>query len=143
MCPNGRRNKSCGRSQQRTGIEVVIIRPPLIYGPGVKANFLNLIRLIERGVPLPFGGIRNQRSLLSLTNLVDLICCCLEHPAAAGETFLVSDGDDVSTPELVRRIARALGRPARLLPLPEWMIKLSGTLTGKSDQLKRLCGSLQ
>ncbi len=129
--------------EQRTGIEVVIIRPPLIYGPTVKANFLNLIQLIERGIPLPLGGIRNQRSFLSLTNLVALLCCCLEHSAAAGETFLVSDGDDVSTPELVRRIATALGKPARLLSVPEWLMRLGGTVTGKSEQVKRLCGSLQ
>lgn len=129
--------------EQRTGIEVVIIRSPLIYGPGVKANFLKLIQLIEHGMPLPFGGIRNQRSLLSLTNLVELLCCCLEHPKVAGETFLMSDGDDVSTPELVRRIAQALGKPARLLPVPEWVMKLGGTMTGKSNQVKRLCSSLQ
>jgi|SRR5208337_1167247 len=130
-------------TERQTGIEVVIIRPPLIYGPAVKANFLNLIRLIERGMPLPFGGIRNQRSLLGLTNVVDLICCCLEHPAAAGETFLASDGDDVSTPELVCRIARSLDKPARLLQVPEWLINLGGKVTGKSNEAKRLCGSLQ
>ncbi len=129
--------------EQRTGMEVVIIRPPLIYGPAVKANFLRLIQVIERGMPLPFGGIRNQRSLLSLTNLVDLICCCRQHPAAAGETFLASDGDDVSTPELARRIAQALGKPLRLLRISEWIMKLGGTITGKSEQVKRLCSSLQ
>ncbi len=128
---------------RRTGIEVVIIRPPLIYGPGVKANFFKMIQLIERGMPLPFGGIHNQRSLLSLTNLVDLIRCCLEHPAAAGETFMVSDRDDVSTPELVHRIARALGKPARLFSVPEWMAKFGGRVAGKSNQVKRLYSSLQ
>lgn len=129
--------------EQRTDLEVVIIRPPLIYGPAVKGNFLSLIRLVERGIPLPFASIRNQRSLLGLTNLADLICCCLVHPAAAGETFHASDGDDVSTPELVRRISQALGRSSRLLAIPLWMTKLSGTVTGKSEQVKRLCSSLQ
>lgn len=129
--------------EQKSSMEVVIIRPPLIYGPGVKANFLKLIQLIDRGIPLPFGCIQNRRSLLSLSNLVDLIYSCLEHPAAAGETFLVSDGDDVSTPELVRRIASALGRPARLLPVPEWMMKMGGNVVGKTDQVKRLTASLQ
>jgi len=129
--------------EQRIGIDVVIIRAPLIYGPGVKGNFLQLIKLIEHGIPLPLGSIRNQRSFLSLTNLVDLICCCLDHSAAASETFLASDGDDVSTPELVRRIARALGKPERLLPVPKWVIRLAGRVTGKSNQVERLYGSLQ
>jgi len=129
--------------EQRSAIKVVIIRPPLIYGPGVKANFLKLVQLIDRGIPLPFGCIHNQRSLLSLTNLVDLICCCLDHPGAAGETFLVSDGEDVSTPELMRRIAHALGKSERLLPVPEWILKIGGALTGKSNHVKRLCGSLR
>ncbi len=128
---------------QRTGIEVVIIRSPLIYGTGVKANFLSLIQLIDSGIPLPFGSIRNQRSLLSLTNLVDLIIQCLDHPSATMEMFLASDGDDVSTPELVRRIARALGKPARLLPIPEWIMKVGGAVAGKSNHVKRLCGSLR
>ncbi len=129
--------------EARTGMEVVIIRPPLIYGPGVKANFLKLIQLVDRGIPLPFGLIKNRRSFLSLTNIADLICHCLEHPAAGGQTFLASDGEDVSTPELVRRISKALGRPARLLPVPEWLMKFGGTITGKSAQVDRLCGTLQ
>ncbi|MCL5406802.1 MAG: SDR family oxidoreductase [Deltaproteobacteria bacterium] len=129
--------------ERQTGIEVAIIRPPLIYGPGVKANFLNLVRLVERGLPLPLGGIRNRRSLLGLFNLADLICRCLENPAAAGETFLASDGDDVSSPELCRRIAKALDRRTRLFPVPEWMMRAVGAATGKSEELRRLCGSLQ
>lgn len=129
--------------EQETGMEVVIIRSPLVYGPGVKANFLNLLKLIERGIPLPFGSIHNQRSLVGLTNLVDAVCLCIDHPKAAGEIFLVSDGDDVSTPELVRRIALALGKPARLLPISNWILKLAGKATGTSDQINRLCGSLQ
>ena len=127
----------------RTDMEVTILRAPLIFGPGVKANFLKLIQLVDRSVPLPFGGIRNRRSLMGLTNLVDLICLSLKHPAAANETFLVSDGEDVSTPELVDRIACALGKRSRLLPIPEWMMMLGGLLTGKSMQIKRLRGSLQ
>ncbi len=129
--------------EQQTDMQVVIIRPPLIYGPGVKANFLELFQLIESGLPLPFGGIKNKRSFLGLTNLVDLICCCLEQEEAAGETFLASDCDDVSTPELGRRIAHALARPARLMPIPEWAMKLGGMITGKTDQVSRLCSSLQ
>jgi nucleoside-diphosphate-sugar epimerase len=129
--------------EKNSGMEVTILRSPLIYGPGVKANYLKLIRLVDRGIPLPFGGIQNKRSLISLTNLVDLICCCLKHPAASGNTFLVSDGDDVSTPELVRRIAQALGKHFRLLPIPGWMMIVGGVLTGKTMQIKRLCGSLQ
>jgi nucleoside-diphosphate-sugar epimerase len=128
---------------RRTGMEVVILRLPLVYGPGVKANFLKLIKHIDRGLPLPFGCIRNQRSLLGLANLVNIICCCLDHQAAAGETFLASDGDDVSTPELVRRIARAFGRPARLVPMPVWMMQLGGRAAGRPEQVMRLCGSLQ
>ena len=129
--------------ESRTGIEVVIIRPPLLYGPRVKGNFLRFVQLIERGVPLPLGGLRNRRSFLGLSNIVDLICCCLEHPEAAGKTFLASDGDDVSTPELIRRIAKALGKSARLLPLPEWLLRFGGAITGKSEDVRRLCGSLQ
>ncbi|MBN1847613.1 MAG: hypothetical protein JW932_03425 [Deltaproteobacteria bacterium] len=106
-------------------------------------NFLSLIKLVGSGIPIPFGCIQNRRSFLGLNNLADLLCSCLEDPAAAGETFLASDGDDVSTPELVRRIARALGKPARLLPIPEWVMKFGGTLTGKSAQVARLCGSLE
>lgn len=129
--------------EKNMGIEVVIIRPPLIYGPGVKANFLKLIQLVEYGIPLPFGKIQNKRSFLNLSNLVDLICCCLDRKEAAGETFLASDGDDVSTPELVRRIAKAMGKPARLLPIPKWMISLAGMAAGRSDAVMRLCDSLQ
>ncbi len=97
-----------------TGLEVVTLRPPLVYGPGVKANFLRLLRTVERGWPLPLGAIRNLRSLLYLGNFVDAIRVCAEHPAAAGQTFLLDDGEPVSTPELVRAVAHAMGRPARL-----------------------------
>ena len=127
----------------QTGMEVVIIRPPLVYGPGVKANFAAMMRWLQRGVPLPLGAIHNQRSLVAIDNLVDLIVLCLKHPAAANQTFLVSDGEDVSTTELLFRMGRAMGRPARLLPVPSSVLKLAGALLGKSDVVQRLCGSLQ
>ena len=127
----------------QTGMEVVIIRPPLVYGPGVKANFATMMRWLRRGVPLPLGAIHNQRSLVALDNLVDLIVTCITHPAAANQTFLVSDGEDVATTELLRRMGQAMGRPARLIPVPAGLLKLAATLLGKPDVAQRLCGSLQ
>ena len=127
----------------QTGMEVVIIRPPLVYGPGVKANFAALMRWLRYGVPLPLGAIPNRRSLVSLDNLVDLILTCLTHPAAANQTFLVSDGEDVSTTELLRRTGQALGRPARLIPVPASWLKLAAAMVGKPDVAQRLCESLQ
>ena len=124
-------------------MEVVIIRPPLVYGPGVKANFATMMRWLRRGVPLPLGAIHNQRSLVALDNLVDLIVTCITHPAAANQTFLVSDGEDVATTELLRRMGQAMGRPARLIPVPAGLLKLAATLLGKPDVAQRLCGSLQ
>jgi nucleoside-diphosphate-sugar epimerase len=124
-------------------MEVVIIRPPLVYGPGVKANFASMMRWLQRGVPLPLGAIHNQRSLVSLANLVDLILICLSHPAAANQTFMVSDGEDVSTSELLRRMGQAMGYPARLLPVPESWLKLASGLVGRADMAQRLCDSLQ
>jgi nucleoside-diphosphate-sugar epimerase len=126
-----------------TGMEVVIIRPPLIYGPGVKANFLNMLSWLDKGVPLPLGAIRNQRSLVCLANLVSLVITCIDHPRAANQTFLVSDGEDLSTTQLLRRLSRALGKPARLLPLPEGLLKLVAAMLGKQAFAHRLCGSLQ
>ncbi|WP_439888862.1 UDP-glucose 4-epimerase family protein [Pseudomonas sp. MBLB4123] len=126
-----------------TGIEVVIIRPTLVYGPGVKANFLNMMRWLHKGVPLPFGAIHNRRSLVALDNLVDLIVTCIDHPAATNQTFLVSDGEDLSTTELLRRMATALGKPARLLPVPSWLLERGAALLGKQALSQRLCGSLQ
>jgi UDP-glucose 4-epimerase len=125
-----------------TGLEVVILRPPLVYGPGVKANFLRLIHIVKRGWLLPLGAIRNRRSLLYLGNFVDAIRLCVEHPAAAGQTFLLDDGEPVSTPELIRAIARALGRPARLLAVPVGLLELGGALLGKQAAVARLTGSL-
>ena len=127
----------------QSGMEVVVIRPPLVYGPGVKANFAAMMRGLKRGIPLPLGAVHNQRSLVALDNLVDLIVTCLTHPAAANQTFLVSDGEDVSTTELLRRMGQALGRPARLIPVPASWLKLAATVVGKQDVAQRLCGSLQ
>jgi nucleoside-diphosphate-sugar epimerase len=127
----------------KTGMEVVIIRPPLVYGPGVKANFASLMRVVQRGWPLPLGTVRNQRSLVALDNLVDFIVLCVAHPKAANQTFLVSDGQDLSTTELVRRLARAGGSSARLLPMPVWALKAGASLLGKSDAIQRLLGNLQ
>lgn len=114
-----------------TGLEVVILRPPLVYGPGVGANFLALLRAVARGMPLPLGAINNQRSLIYVGNLADTIVRCLEHPAAAGKTFLVSDAETVSTTELIRRMAAALGRPARLLPVPPSLLHAAARLAKK------------
>ena len=127
----------------QTGMEVVIIRPPLVYGPGVKANFALMMRWLRRRIPLPLGAIHNQRSLVALDNLVDLIVTCLTQSAAANQTFLVSDGEDVSTTELLRRMGAAMGRPARLMPVPASWLKLAAAMAGKQDVVQRLCGSLQ
>lgn len=126
-----------------TGMEVVIIRPVLVYGPGVKANFLAMMRWLYCGVPLPFGAVHNQRSLVSLDNLVDLIVTCSEHPAAANQIFLASDGEDVSTTQLLRKLARALGKPARLLPIPVGPMHAVAALLGQRALSERLLGSLQ
>jgi nucleoside-diphosphate-sugar epimerase len=128
----------------QTGMAVVIIRPPLVYGPGVKANFAAMMRWLARGVPLPLGAVtHNRRSLVALDNLVDLIVTCITHPAAANQTFLVSDGEDLSTTDLLRRMGQALGQPARLLPVPPALLKLGAALLGKPELAQRLCGSLQ
>lgn len=129
---------------QETGMEVVIIRPPLVYGPGVKANFLAMMRWLWGGVPLPLGAVtENRRSLVGLDNLVDLIVTCIDHPAAANQTFLVSDGEDLSTAALLQRMGRALGRPARLIPVPVGFVKLGAALAGRASVAQRLCGSLE
>jgi nucleoside-diphosphate-sugar epimerase len=126
-----------------TGLEVVIVRPVLVYGPGVKANFESLMRCLCRGIPLPLGSIRNGRSLVALENLVDLVRVCCEHPAAAGQTFLVSDGEDLSTTDLITRLAAALNRPPRLISLPPIALKTAASLIGKTDVARRLLGDLQ
>ena len=126
-----------------TGMETVIIRPPLVYGPNVRANFLRLLRWVNKGIPLPLGMVNNRRSLVSLDNLVDFLITCIEHPTAAGETFLVSDGEDLSTPALIRRIALSMNIPARLIPVPVCLLCLGGSLLGKKSEVDRLCRSLQ
>ena len=126
-----------------TGLEVVVVRPPLVHGPGVKANFLRLMQAVARGLPLPFGQVHNQRSLLALGNLTDLLQLCTRHPDAPGQTFLASDDQDVSTPDLVRQLAAAMGRPPRLLPVPVSWLRWAGRLTGRLHQIERLIGSLQ
>ncbi len=127
---------------QKTGLEVVILRLPLVYGPWLKANMSRLFRIVNYGLPLPFGMVQNARSLLFVGNLVDAIRLTLDHPKAAGQTFLLSDRESVSTPELIRRIAHALGRPARLLPLPPTVLQWVGKITGKSSIMNRLLNSL-
>jgi nucleoside-diphosphate-sugar epimerase len=126
-----------------TGMEVVIIRPPLVYGAGVKANFYSMMRWLDKGIPLPLGAIHNKRSLVAVDNLVDLIITCIDHPAAANQLFLVSDGDDLSTSELLRHTASALGKSAKLLPIPVWLLQTGASLLGKRAVAQRLCGSLQ
>lgn len=128
---------------RETGMEIVIIRPPLVYGPGVKANFMSLLGWLRRGVPLPLGAVRNRRSLVSIGNLISLIVTCIDHPAAANQVFLVSDGEDLSTSQLLNRLSRAFGRRARLLPVPEWLLKLVASMFGMQAVVQRLCGSLQ
>lgn len=128
---------------KETGLEVVIIRPVLVYGPGVKANFRSMMSWLRKGVPLPLGAIQNKRSLVALDNLVDLITTCIDHPTAANQTFLVSDGEDLSTSELLRRMGKALDIPARLIPVPASLLQMGAALIGKGAVAQRLCGSLQ
>lgn len=134
--------KAIRKIEAETGLEVVVVRPTLVYGPGVKANFLNMMKIISRGIPLPLASITNRRSLIYVGNLVDALTTCATHPSAAGKTYLVSDGEDVSIPELIRRTADALGMSAHLFPVPVSLMKLAGKLTGKSGAVNRLTGSL-
>jgi nucleoside-diphosphate-sugar epimerase len=140
-----------GRAKLRTeerlrgalGPRLVVLRPPLVYGPGVKGNFRTLIGLVERGLPLPLAGIDNRRSLIGLGNLLDLIETALSHPAAPGGTFLMRDDEEVATPDLIRRIARQLGRPARLWPCPPALLRGAAHLLRRGGAIERLAGSLQ
>ena len=131
------------RIAKETGMEVVIIRPVLVYGPSVKGNFLSMMYWLHKGIPLPFGAINNSRSLVALDNLVDLIITCLHHPAAANQTFLVSDGEDVSITKLLQYTASAMGLSSRLMPVPALMIQIAAKLLGKGEVTQRLCGNLQ
>jgi nucleoside-diphosphate-sugar epimerase len=128
---------------KETGMEVVIIRPVLVYGPGVKGNFLSMMHWLHKGIPLPFGAVNNSRSLVALDNLVDLIITCLHHRAAANQTFLVSDGDDISTTQLLQYTASAMGVSSRLIPVPVLVIQVAAKLLRKSEVAQRLCGNLQ
>jgi nucleoside-diphosphate-sugar epimerase len=126
-----------------TGLEGVIVRPALVYGPGVGANFRSMMRILQKGLPLPLGGIHNRRSLVALDNLTHFLVRTASHPAAAGQTFLVSDGDDLSTPELLRRTAKALGVPARLVSVPPALLEMTARVLGRGAEARRLCRSLQ
>ena len=126
-----------------SALQLVVVRPTLVYGPGVRANFRSMMGWLRRGLPLPLGAIDNRRSLVGLDNLCDLIATCTQHPAAAGQIFLAGDGEDVSTTELLRRLGTALGRPARLLPVPAGLLRAALTVLGRRDIGQRLCGSLQ
>lgn len=128
----------------QTGMQIVIIRPPLVYGPGVKANFQEMMRWLSFGVPLPFGAVqKNRRSLVALDNLVDLIRVCAQHPDAANQIFLVSDGEDLSTTALLRRLAYAMGKSACLVPVPAFVLRWVAAVAGKKAVAMRLCESLQ
>ncbi|WP_312358442.1 UDP-glucose 4-epimerase family protein [Stutzerimonas balearica] len=126
-----------------TDMEVVIIRPTLVYGPGVKGNFASMVKLVDKGVPLPLGAIHNKRSLVGIHNLIDLIIRCIDHPAAANQVLLASDGEDLSTTQLLRRVGRALGKAPRLIPVPPGLLQVGATLLGKKAMAQRLLGSLQ
>jgi nucleoside-diphosphate-sugar epimerase len=126
-----------------TGMEVVVIRPPLIYGPGVKANFLSLMKLVKTGIPLPLGRIDNKRSMVSLNNIVDIIVTCLTHSKAGNQTFLISDGEDLSVTQLIKRLASAMDVPSRLIPIPPFCLQFGLRIIGKQSIADRLLGSLK
>jgi nucleoside-diphosphate-sugar epimerase len=126
-----------------TGLEVVIVRSPLVYGPNVKGNFAQMLHVVEKGIPLPLGSVRNSRSLIYLGNLVDALINCATHPNAAGQTYLVSDNQDISTPELLRQLGVGIGHPARLIACPVKVLEFGARLLGVSAQMERLLGSLR
>lgn len=128
---------------EKTGLELVIVRPPLVFGANAPGNFQRLLRAVSTGIPLPFGALRNQRSLVSLDNLIDLLITCLRHPSAAGQLFLVSDGEDISTTELIRRLATGMKSGTRLIPVPASVLRMTARLLGRPELGQRLCGSLQ
>jgi nucleoside-diphosphate-sugar epimerase len=135
--------RALGDLARTSGMQIVVVRPPLVYGPHVKGNFLRLLRLVACGVPLPFGAIHNSRSYVGVHNLCDLLISCAFHPSAAGLTFNVADGEDVSTPELVAMMASAMGRRARLFSCPMALLRATTTALGKRDQLERLTANLR
>ncbi|MDR0634756.1 MAG: NAD-dependent epimerase/dehydratase family protein [Azoarcus sp.] len=126
-----------------SGMDVVIVRPPLVYGPGVKANFLRMMQWLDRGWPLPLAAADNRRSLVARDNLVDLLALCVDHPGAANQVLPVSDGEDLSVAECLRRLGDALGKPARLLPVPVWLLKSAARLLGRQAMAERLCAELR
>jgi UDP-glucose 4-epimerase len=129
--------------ERQTGLDVVVVRPPLVHGPGARGNFARLLQVLDRGLPLPLASVDNRRSLVGLGNLVDLLLVCAAHPAARGQTLLVSDAEDVSTPALLRRLAAALDRRARLFPAPVGLLRGAARLFGRAALVQQLCGSLQ
>lgn len=131
------------RIARETGLEVVIVRPPLVYGPGVNGNFIRLLAAVDKAVPLPFAAIGNRRSLIYVGNLADALLLCATHPAAAGKTYLVRDGEDVSVPGLIRELAACLGKPARMFFLPVWLLRALGRLTGLRAPVGRILDSLR
>jgi nucleoside-diphosphate-sugar epimerase len=141
-CSKWRGEQFLAEAAARTDMQAVVVRSPLVYGAGVRANFLRLLRWVDRERLLPLAAIHNRRSLVSVWSLCDLLIRVLTHPEAAGGTWMVSDGEDISTPELVRRIARAMGRRARLLAVPVPLLRLAGGLLGRGENVRRLCGSL-
>jgi nucleoside-diphosphate-sugar epimerase len=125
-----------------TGLELVVLRPPLVYGPHVKANFLQLLNLVARGIPLPLASVKNKRSLISMTNLIDALLTCIKHPKAAGQTYLVSDGSDISVSDLVKKIALALGKTSHVFPFPIALLRLLAKIIGRTDTVNRILDSL-
>jgi len=135
--------KSLWEISSRTGLEVVVVRLPLVYGNGVKGNLEGLIKLVKSGIPLPLSLVKNQRSMIGIDNLVDLLIRCIDHPEAGGKTFLASDDEDLSTPELIKLIASSMGKKANLFPVPILMLKFLGSVFGKREEINRLVGSLR
>lgn len=138
-----RAEQALERAARATGLEIVVVRPPLVYGPGVKGNFLRLMRQIDRSLPLPLASINNRRSLIALDNLVDFLLICTHHTSAAGKTFLISDGEDLSTPALACEIASAMARSFRLWPVPPRLLEVLARAIGRRVWFDSLCGSLQ
>ena len=135
--------KALWEISSRTGLEVVVLRLPLVYGYGAKGNLANLIKLVRSGIPLPLSLIKNQRSMIGIDNLIDLLIRCIDHPEASRKTFLASDGEDLSTPELIKLIASSMGRKANLFPFPISMLKFLGSVFGRREEINRLVGSLR